>query len=210
MLPTKLLPTNDQQARLYILHAEQRHLKSGTKRQRNPLTKKTSNNKYRLCLQFVRKLQSKLNENDWHGHKLHNTNQQNWPKLQGRAPRIPEYGPCCVGGRDAFKLGVRKLLCFGDHEPQQKQNDQYFLFSRWEPYMSNELNLLQPRKDVAEMVIVFCVSLIIPEGLVFVDMKWASDWKKRSRSIRTSSSRRTSSSSRRKSSSSSSNENEFE
>ena len=37
--------------------------------------------------------------------------------------------------------------------------------------MSNELNLLHPRKDVAEMVIVFCVSLIIPEGLVFVDMK---------------------------------------
>ncbi len=43
-------------------------------------------------------------------------------------------------------------------------------------HMSNGLNL--PRKDVAEMVIVFCVSPIVPEGLVFVDMKWASDWKK--------------------------------
>ena len=77
-------------------------------------------------------------------------------------------------------------------------------------HMSNGLNLLHPRKDVAEMVIVFCVSPIVPEGLVFVDMKWASDWKNRSRSSRTSSSRRTSSSSRRKSSSSSSSNNENE
>ena len=43
--------------------------------------------------------------------------------------------------------------------------------------MSNGLNLLYPRKDVAEMVIVFCVSPIVPEGLVLVEMKWASDWK---------------------------------
>ena len=34
-------------------------------------------------------------------------------------------------------------------------------------YMSNRLNLLHPRKDVAEMVIVFCVSLIVPEDLMF-------------------------------------------
>ena len=34
-------------------------------------------------------------------------------------------------------------------------------------HMSNELNLLHPRKDVAEMVIVFCVSLIVPEDLMF-------------------------------------------
>ena len=33
--------------------------------------------------------------------------------------------------------------------------------------MSNGLNLLHPRKDVAEMVIVFCVSLIVPEDLMF-------------------------------------------
>ena len=33
--------------------------------------------------------------------------------------------------------------------------------------MSNALNLLHPRKDVAEMVIVFCVSLIVPEDLMF-------------------------------------------
>ena len=33
-------------------------------------------------------------------------------------------------------------------------------------HMSDGLNLLHPRKDVAEMVIVFCVSLIVPEGLV--------------------------------------------
>ena len=32
--------------------------------------------------------------------------------------------------------------------------------------MSNGLNLLHPRKDVAEMVIVFCVSLIVPEDLM--------------------------------------------
>ena len=38
-------------------------------------------------------------------------------------------------------------------------------------YMSNGLNLLHPRKDVAEMVLVFCVSPIVPEGLVFVDIK---------------------------------------
>ena len=38
-------------------------------------------------------------------------------------------------------------------------------------HMSNGLNLLHPRKDVAEMVIVFCVSPIVPEGLVFMDMK---------------------------------------
>ena len=30
---------------------------------------------------------------------------------------------------------------------------------------------------MAEMVIVFRVSPIVPEGLVLVDMKWASDWK---------------------------------
>ena len=34
-------------------------------------------------------------------------------------------------------------------------------------HMSNRLNLLHPRKDVAEMVIVFCVSLIVPEDLMF-------------------------------------------
>ena len=34
-------------------------------------------------------------------------------------------------------------------------------------YVSNGLNLLHPRKDVAEMVIVFCVSLILPEDLMF-------------------------------------------
>ena len=38
-------------------------------------------------------------------------------------------------------------------------------------HMSNGLNLLYPRKDVAEMVIVFCVSPIVPEGLVLVEMK---------------------------------------
>ena len=41
--------------------------------------------------------------------------------------------------------------------------------------MSNGLNLLHPRKDVAETVIVFCVSPIVPEGLVFVGMKRAND-----------------------------------
>ena len=40
-----------------------------------------------------------------------------------------------------------------------------------ESHMSNGLNLLHPRKDVAEMVIVFCVSPIVPEVLVFVGMK---------------------------------------
>ena len=34
--------------------------------------------------------------------------------------------------------------------------------------MSNGLNLLHPQKDVAEMVIVFCVSLIVPEDLMCV------------------------------------------
>ncbi len=34
--------------------------------------------------------------------------------------------------------------------------------------MSNKLNLLHPRKDVAEMVIVFRVSLIVPKDLTFV------------------------------------------
>ena len=33
-------------------------------------------------------------------------------------------------------------------------------------HMSDGLNLLHPRKDVAEMVIVFCVSPIVPEALV--------------------------------------------
>ena len=33
--------------------------------------------------------------------------------------------------------------------------------------MSNGLNVLHPRKDVAEMVMVFCVSLIVPEDLMF-------------------------------------------
>ena len=46
-----------------------------------------------------------------------------------------------------------------------------------EQHISNWLNLLYPRKDMAEMVIVFRVSPIVPEGLVLVDMKWASDWK---------------------------------
>ena len=32
-------------------------------------------------------------------------------------------------------------------------------------HMSNGVNLLHPQKDVAEMVIVFCVSLIVPEDL---------------------------------------------
>ena len=35
-------------------------------------------------------------------------------------------------------------------------------------HMSNGLNLLHPQKDVAEMVIVFCVSLIVPEDLMCV------------------------------------------
>ena len=34
--------------------------------------------------------------------------------------------------------------------------------------MSNGLNLLHPQKDVAEMVIVFCVSLTVPEDLMCV------------------------------------------
>ena len=34
--------------------------------------------------------------------------------------------------------------------------------------MSNELNLLHPRKDVGEIVIVLCVSLIVPKELMFV------------------------------------------
>ena len=44
----------------------------------------------------------------------------------------------------------------------------------WEPssngnhHMSNGLNLLHLRKDVAEMVIVFYVSLIVPEDLTGV------------------------------------------
>ena len=33
-------------------------------------------------------------------------------------------------------------------------------------HMSDGLNLLHPRKDMAETVIVFCVSPIVPEGLV--------------------------------------------
>ena len=37
-------------------------------------------------------------------------------------------------------------------------------------YISNGLNLLYPPKDMAKMVIVFCVSPIVPEGLVLVDM----------------------------------------
>ena len=39
--------------------------------------------------------------------------------------------------------------------------------------MSDGLNLLHPRKDVAEMVIVFCVSPIVSWGFGVVDMKWA-------------------------------------
>ena len=35
-------------------------------------------------------------------------------------------------------------------------------------HMSKRLNLLHPRKDVAEMVIVFRVSLIVPKDLTFV------------------------------------------
>ena len=35
---------------------------------------------------------------------------------------------------------------------------------------------MYPRKDLGEMVSV-CVPPIIPQGLVLVDMKWASDWK---------------------------------
>ena len=35
-------------------------------------------------------------------------------------------------------------------------------------YMSNGLNLLHPRKDVAEMVIVFCVSPIVPSGFSII------------------------------------------
>ena len=34
--------------------------------------------------------------------------------------------------------------------------------------MSNGLNLLHPRKDVAEMVIIVCVSLIVPQDLLCV------------------------------------------
>ena len=41
-----------------------------------------------------------------------------------------------------------------------------FLKENKDPYMSDGLNLLHPRKDMAEMVIVFCVSPIVPEGLV--------------------------------------------
>ena len=67
--------------------------------------------------------------------------------------------------------------------------------------MSDGLNLLHPRKDMAEMVIVF---LCVPHrswGFGVVDMKWASDWKEevaKSRSSRTSSNRRKSSSSHEK------------
>ena len=42
-----------------------------------------------------------------------------------------------------------------------------YIYARIYIYMSNGLNLLHPRKDVAEMVIVFCVSLIVPEDLMF-------------------------------------------
>jgi len=38
-------------------------------------------------------------------------------------------------------------------------------------YMSNGLNLLHPRKDVTEMVIVSCVSPIVPDALVLVNVK---------------------------------------
>ena len=40
--------------------------------------------------------------------------------------------------------------------------------SRPGKHMSNGLNLLHPRKDVVEMVIVFRVSLIVPKDLTFV------------------------------------------
>ena len=61
------------------------------------------------------------------------------------------------------------------------QNDVFNIFFEKEPiggdrwhgththtdkYMSDGLNLLHPRKDMAEMVTVFCVSPIVPEGLV--------------------------------------------
>ena len=52
--------------------------------------------------------------------------------------------------------------------------DDLEIWAHWGPHilgnthMSNGLNLLHPRKDVAEMVIVVCVSPIVPEDLMFV------------------------------------------
>ena len=44
----------------------------------------------------------------------------------------------------------------------------FFLIIVYTLYMSDGLNLLHPRKDVAEMVIVFCVSPIIPESFMII------------------------------------------
>ena len=54
------------------------------------------------------------------------------------------------------------------HMRKNQQNPKtWHSMKSWLVYMSNGLNLLHPRKDVAEMVIVFCVSLIVPEDLMF-------------------------------------------
>ena len=53
-----------------------------------------------------------------------------------------------------------------------KQSSQFVLKNN----LKTSQIILYPRKDLAEMVSV-CVSPIIPQGLVLVDMKWASDWK---------------------------------
>ena len=101
---------------------------------------------------------------------------------------------CCATGAKAFsafsaasaaqaarkRSGIRasKNGCvwrsspgLGTYKFQDHVCDCVFLYIIVYIYMSNGLNLLHPRKDAAEMVIVFCVSPIVPEGLVFVGMK---------------------------------------
>ena len=71
--------------------------------------------------------------------------------------------PQCPNSSLTFKL------CWPDHGTTQEhlKIETYHSYLLNAIHMSNGLNLLHPRKDVAEMVIVFCVSLIVPEDLMF-------------------------------------------
>ena len=76
----------------------------------------------------------------------------------------------------AAQGGPHQCTKFCHQKPPGSQAVSYRSVSTWtlpsvpwvlHSHMSNGLNLLHPRKDVAEMVIVFCVSLIVPEDLMF-------------------------------------------
>ena len=70
-------------------------------------------------------------------------------------------------------INIRHKQLVGQHQLQssnssrcrEKRRDRHY-HCCWR-HVSSGLNLLHPRKDVAEMVIVFCVSLIVPEDVMF-------------------------------------------